>query len=552
MKEGLCVFLWAVDIGKIRTIEFCSIGKLFKLFVKINPFSNKRPYKKKGVQTMNWHKMPKFFLLFFLIGMLVLAGYYSESYKCEAAEAVSGGVVRNSMGYPGGYVVMLEISAPALVQLKESYDTEIKVINLIDNKLEKVIVTTTELPKEYKFSSSTPEAKPLKDGNLQWNLGMLEPRGSRVIRMNGAATGMADLTTCVTVTYVLPTCITVNVIQPQLTLTKTAPSEVILCDQIPLKLVVGNPGIGDATNVRINDPLPDGWATMDGRTNVTFDVGTLSSGQSREFSIQVKSTKTGTFVNKATATADGGLTAEASTTTVVRLPVLTLAKTAPETVYHGRRINYEIKVTNKGDAEARNTILEDVIPSNTTFVSASMGGEFSEKERKVVWSLGTLQPNDTRDVSLVVRGDEYGIARNTAKATAYCAEALASAQTRILGIPGTLLEVIDLEDPIQLGNNAVYEITVTNQGTDPNTGIKIVVVLEESVDYVSSSGPTEGTLTAKTLTFDPVSKLDPKKKVTWRVVVKAAQVADSRFTVTLTSNELQRPVGETESTHLYE
>jgi uncharacterized repeat protein (TIGR01451 family) len=426
---------------------------------------------------MNLKRISKLYLFLFFVGVLALTGYTGELMKCDAADGISGGIVRNSMAYPGGYVVMLEISAPAQVRFGELFDTEIKASNLIDNKVEDVVVTA-ELPKELKFSSSDPTPKaPVRTGKLQWELGTLEPRSSKVIRISGSATAMVDLTTCVEVTYKLPICITVKVIKPELTLTKTAPSEVILCDPITLRLVVSNPGVGVATNVKINDPLPDGWATMDGKTVLDFDAGTLASGQSREFVVDVKSTKTGTFINRATATADGGLTAKASSTTKVKLPVLALKKTGPEKVYHGRRITYNVTLTNTGDAEARDTILEDIIPASTTFISASNDGQFSDTENKVIWSLGTLQPKDTRKVSITVRGDQYGIIRNVVNATAYCAKDTAAVQTRILGIPGTLLEVIDIADPIQIGDNVTYEITVTNQGTDPNTDVKIVVEL---------------------------------------------------------------------------
>jgi uncharacterized repeat protein (TIGR01451 family) len=503
---------------------------------------------------MSLKRMSKIYLFLFLAGVLALTVYSGDILKCDAADGMEG-VVRNSMAYPGGYVVILEISAPAKVRLGELFDTEIKATNLIDNKVEEVVVTG-KLPKELKFSSSDPTAKTLKTGELQWTLGALEPRSSKAIRVSGSATEMVDLTSCFEVTYRLPICITVKVVKPELALVKTAPSEVILCDPIPMKLVVTNTGVGLATNVKINDPLPDGWATTDGRTTLTFDAGSLGAGQSREFEMVAKSSKTGTFINKAMATADGGLTAEASSTTMVRLPVLELTKTGPKKINHGRRITYNLKLTNTGDAEARDTILEDIIPSNTTFISDDSGGQYSDVERKVSWNLGTLQPNDTRTVNITVRTDQYGKAINVAKATAYCAKASASTETEILGIPGTLLEVVDIEDPIQLGNTATYDITVTNQGTDPNTGIKIVVEFESALEYVSSSGlagpATTGTLVGSTLTFAPVEKLNPKEKVAWRIIAKAVEVADTRFKVTLTSNELEREVGETESTHLYE
>jgi len=499
---------------------------------------------------MNLKKMAKLHLIFLFVFMVALMGYFGPVSECDAANGAEG-MVRNMMAYPSMYAVMLEISAPARVNLNEPFNLEVAVRNLISSKVESVVVTG-KLPKELKLNSSTPTAKPLEGGELQWTLGTINPRESKVIQLNGSASAVVGLTPCFMVTYKLPLCVTINVVKPALSLVKTAPSKVILCDPIPLRFVVTNTGVGMATNVVVSDPLPQGWATMDGKTMLTFNAGSLPEGQSREFTVVAKASKTGRYVNKATAVADGGLTADSSTVTVVTLPVLVLTKTGPKKASHGRRITYNILLSNNGDADARDTILEDLLPSNTTFISATGGGIFSDLEGKVVWNLGTLKPKDSVKTSVIVRADQYGISRNNVIATAYCAKAKATTQTRVLGIPAILLEVIDIKDPIPLGKNVAYDITVTNQGTDPNTNIKIVVGLEPSVRYVSASGPTKGTLADGTLTFAPVIRLNPKNKVTWRVIVEARAVADSRFKVTLTSNELERPVEETESTHLYE
>ena len=52
--------------------------------------------------------------------------------------------------------------------------------------------------------------------------------------------------------------------------------------------------------------------------------------------------------------------------------------------------------------------------------------------------------------------------------------------------------------------------------------------------------------------FAPVGALAPKDKATWRVVVRGKSPADARFAVTLTSDQLTRPVQENEATYFYE
>ncbi len=44
------------------------------------------------------------------------------------------------------------------------------------------------------------------------------------------------------------------------------------------------------------------------------------------------------------------------------------------------------------------------------------------------------------------------------------------------GIAAVMLEVIDIEDPIPVGDTATYLITATNQGSAPQTNMKVVVI----------------------------------------------------------------------------
>jgi hypothetical protein len=55
-----------------------------------------------------------------------------------------------------------------------------------------------------------------------------------------------------------------------------------------------------------------------------------------------------------------------------------------------------------------------------------------------------------------------------------------------------------------------------------------------------------------TLRFLPLASLAPQDKAAWRVVVTAVRPGDVLFKVIMSSEQLTRPVEETEATHLYE
>ena len=186
-----------------------------------------------------------------------------------------------------------------------------------------------------------------------------------------------------------------------------------------------------------------------------------------------------------------------------------------------------------------------------TSIKATTGAKLSGS--RLIWQLGTLAPGASRNVRVSYMPTRAAELASSISVTAYCADTVtASAKTLVSGIAGVLLEVGDIEDPVQVNGSTTYVITVTNQGSAVGTNIRITCALEENERYVSSSGPTVGTLEGNTVNFAPLASLAPRTKATWNVVVTAVKPGDIRFKVIMNTDQLTRPVEETEATHLYE
>lgn len=216
--------------------------------------------------------------------------------------------------------------------------------------------------------------------------------------------------------------------QPALRLVKTAPASVLLCDLTPVKFVVTNSGSGSAGDVRIEDTLPAGLRTSDGKSALVINAGTLAAGESKEFTATLKADKTGKYENKAVASSSTGLKAESSTITEVHQPILAISKTGPEQAYLGKLVSYEIKVTNKGDTPAAETVITDTIPAGVSGVKPSEGGRVSGSN--VIWNLGSLAVGAVRTLSVSYTPTAAGTISNTAKATAVCATEVMLLQRR--------------------------------------------------------------------------------------------------------------------------
>lgn len=449
-------------------------------------------------------------------------------------------------------VVQLDKTMPKEVGLNKPFSYSIKITNLTNTTLTDIIITE-DLPSNFKFLSANPAGKEDANKLLFWEIPSLGPKGIKRFTVSGMATYADTLKPCTTViTPVDPAYGNIEVIQPELQLTKTAPAEVMLCDLISVRYVVSNAGTGSVQNVRIVETLPAGLRTTDGRSELVFDAGTLMAHQTQQFSAELRATKTGTYVSKAVASSTTGVRAESSaTTTIVGLPILAIQKTGPDRQYIGRPVTYEITVTNKSDVAAKNVVVEDIIPDGVRSVKATAGAKLSGP--KLVWQLGTLEPGASRKVSVSCIPIKAGTLINSATVNAYCTETvLSSKRTLVTGIPAVLLEVVDVEDPVRLGDRATYVIRVTNQGSATATNVRIVCILEDNVRYISSAGATASSLEGRTVRFFPLGSLAPQAKVAWRVVVEAVKAGDVRFKTIMNVDQLTRPVEETEATYLYE
>jgi len=470
----------------------------------------------------------------------------------SAARQPAAGQAMIRMALPTGdfatSVLSLEKTAPKEVLVGKLFSYTIRLTNLTGTAL-KGVALTGKLSKNVTLTGTAPKGT-IEGSHAKWDVGVLGPKKTKTFVMQGSAKTTGALIGCSEVTFDVPeVCLSIRAVQPALKIEKIAPSRVLLCENIVSKIVVTNTGSGMATNIRVQDNLPEGVTTLDGKTASAYDFGNIPPGKASEVTIRTKASKTGKFTNKATATADGGLTAETSATTTVIVPQLAVDVAGPKTKFAGRTGTYTITVANKGDADAKDTVLLGTIPAGTTLLTAT--DKATATAGRISWKLGTIKAGASRKVTMALKMTRQGVVRVTAAATAYCSKASGLAVTSVKGIPAILLECVDLEDPIELNAKETYVIVVTNQGTAVGTNIVIECTLPDEQAFVSATGPTKTTIKGKTITFAPLKSLAPKAKTTYRVVVKGIKAGDVRFKVSLTSDQMTSPAGETESTHIY-
>jgi len=226
---------------------------------------------------------------------------------------------------------------------------------------------------------------------------------------------------------------------------------------------------------------------------------------------------------------------------------LRVEKNMPPQIVIGKPYNYTIRVSNQSECPMDDVSVIETLPK--TYDLSKTSPEASSVTGQVVqWDLGTLKPKEAKEIKISGGAKAAGSFVSCTKA--FHSQTICYGPK--LGMPAILLEVVDTEDPVQVGGMEKFYVTVTNQGNAPDGNIVVKMDFEENFDYVSSSGPTQGkSESVKSVEFAPLASLAPGQKATWEVVAKSLSEGDHRTSVKLTSDAIQRSVDETEATRVY-
>ncbi|HEY7117246.1 MAG TPA: CARDB domain-containing protein, partial [Tepidisphaeraceae bacterium] len=245
--------------------------------------------------------------------------------------------------------------------------------------------------------------------------------------------------------------------------------------------------------------------------------------------------------------------------TLVHQPKLDVAVNGPDREYINKTATYSVTVKNTGDAPARRTVLGLDAGDTGSVMTAAVGGEGGAADVQVASAykkegtdLGTLSPGEARTVTVTVRANKEGQLPVKATAVASCVAPIsARAMTNILTLPALRLEVVDLDDPIRVGDAVVYRITVKNQGTGADHNVGVTATVPPELKFITAEGPTTAKAEGQTVRLGTLETLAAGDQAVWRVQCKAIKAGDVRMRVDLKSDALTTPAIETEPTRLY-
>ena len=405
------------------------------------------------------------------------------------------------------------------------------------------------LPVGFVLVNSRPAPAKVGDDQM-WLVEKIEPNEEvRIaLRLKPVKAGTAE--SHARVTYSTTANTKFEVIEPKLTLAADGSETVVIGNQAIMNVGIENPGTGPTTNTLLKVAYSEGLRPL--AKGSTYEIGTLNPGESRSVRVLADVTKLGEHLCTFTAVADHGLKAEQARKVQGIGAVLAMKIDGPGFRYVNRPATFEVKVSNKGTAPADNVHIRCAVPQSFGFMAATDFGKFDAASKTVNWFVNQIPAGEEVvvkcDLKALDRGEFPLLAAAKAERGLTCMDRHA---TTVEGIAAILLEVVDIDDPVEVGAETAYEILITNQGTDYATNVQIKLDVPEGMEITNSRGPTKATVKGQTVFFGALPKLAPRADAIYRVNIKGTQPGDFRVSVEAKSDTLRSPVIEQESTKVY-
>ncbi|MCC6493366.1 MAG: DUF11 domain-containing protein [Pirellulales bacterium] len=342
---------------------------------------------------------------------------------------------------------------------------------------------------------------------------------------------------------------TVVIQEPKLQMEIAGPAEVLFGASQRYALTISNPGNGSAEEVSI-ELMPPGGSKD---SVVKHKVGALAAGESKKIELELTAREAGELKIQAAASAAGNLHADAVKTVMCRKPELQVDWRGPDKQYAGAVATYYIRVRNPGTAAAEQVGVQMILPPGAELVQASDGHAWDAQRRTLVWKTSALKSGEERFMELQCRMTQAGV--NRLELTAQTAAGdLSDAKTvpvMIEALADLKLEVVDPRGVVPVGAEALYEIHITNRGTNVARGVNVVGMFSAGIEPTQVEG-AQHTMRDGRVTFRTIDSLAAGSETVLKIKAKASQAGTHVFRAEVACDELEAKLAAEETTRFFD
>ncbi|MCH2114846.1 MAG: hypothetical protein MK171_08055 [Pirellulales bacterium] len=341
----------------------------------------------------------------------------------------------------------------------------------------------------------------------------------------------------------------VEVQEPKLEISLSGPEQVLFGKPQRYVLILSNPGTGPAENITVQLIPPGG--TLE--SAASQHVGGLGPGEQREIELELTAREAGQLSIDASATAAGGLDAEAVKKVLCLKPELLVDCRGPQNNYAGTVASYYFRVKNPGTATTDPVEFQVKIPADAKVVAASEGHSLDAKTGVLTWRLTSIDIDEEQFMQVrceLVRPGENEF-ELTARTDSGDLQDMKRFQTKVVAFADLKLSVSDPPGPSPVGESVTYDICVRNRGKSAAENVSVVGLFSEGIDPTTVEGAEFSTRDGR-VTFRPIRTLQPDDEVRFQICATATRAGTHVFRAEAICREMEIKLAVEETTRFYE
>jgi uncharacterized repeat protein (TIGR01451 family) len=309
----------------------------------------------------------------------------------------------------------------------------------------------------------------------------------------------------------------------------------------------------------LTDRFDDGLINARQASPISGALDSLQPGQSRKVGTTLKVAKSGRLCNTFELTGPGvhettQTCLDASDAAPPPKSSLTLKVTGPASgsAHVGEVAPFVIEIKNTGDAKIANVRVTNKFDGSLMQAKDASQG-YEQNGTELSWTIANLDPGQTAerrvnctclaavgrtcDVATVSDGRELTLVDQA------CLEIVPVEPPP--GAGGKLsLAVAARANPINVGGETSFVITVNNAGPNPERKVALSVTIPDPMQYVegTTQNPTRANVDGQSIRFEPIVQLEPNKPVQFEIHAKANRAGDATLHAEATSQATTQPV----------
>jgi uncharacterized repeat protein (TIGR01451 family) len=361
---------------------------------------------------------------------------------------------------------------------------------------------------------------------------------------------------------------------------KKGPASGVAGSNLVYTITVTNLGPSAATNILVSDQLPAGFAFVSAtpaaatvlNNLVSWPAFNLADKGKTNFTVTAISADGGNFTNvafAATSTFDpnptnnnGSATNSQSVTVVTPRADVAVFKAGGTNIVAGGTVTYTITATNSGPSTASNVVVQDDLPGNVTFQTASTG--YSLSNNVVTWPAMTLTNGASANFTVSLIAPASGNFTNIALATSSTPDpnltnnngsAVGSKVRTSITPVADVIVLLSGPTNVNVEEDFSYTIVVTNGG--PSTASNVVTSDTLPVNLVFVSASSGGIFSNGIVTWPKIISLAAGGSTNYILTVIApgagqftnvASALASTLDLDLTNNNGTLPASQVQTT----